>query len=187
LSSGDDTTYVVEFIEPVKTPGGNNPMSTLSTTAVIHSIVELLTEAYDGPPDPSATWFIDNEPDSGILGILDGVSAEEASSSVDGSGDKGSTIAANTEHLRWSLAMMNAAIRGETLGEWKESWRLLYADDVEWDRLRSALRAELETLRQALKSQTELPEEYLTGTLALLPHAAYHLGTIRQMIERVRS
>ena len=23
-----------------------------------------------GPPDPHATWFIDNEPDAGILGIF---------------------------------------------------------------------------------------------------------------------
>jgi hypothetical protein len=158
----------------------------LPPTVVINSIVELLTEAYDGPPNPSATWFIDNEPNSGILGILDGVTAEEASTSVDGSGQTGSTIAANAEHLRWSLAMMNAAIRGENLGDWKESWRLLYADRVEWDRLRASLRAEFETLREALKSQTELPEQYLSGVLALLPHAAYHLGTIRQMKERVR-
>jgi hypothetical protein len=38
-----------------------------------------------------------------------------------------------------------------------------------------------------LKIQTDLPEEYLTGLLALLPHAAYHLGVMRQMLERVRS
>ena len=161
-------------------------MTMISTNAVINSIVELLTEAYDGPPNPSSTWFIDNEPDSGILDILAGISAAEASTSVDGSGETGSTIAANTEHLRWSLAMMNAAIRGEPLGDWKESWLLVHVDSAGWDRLRSALRSEFETLRQALKSQTVLPEEYLTGTLALLPHAAYHLGTIRQMISRVR-
>lgn len=81
--------------------------------------------------------------------------------------------------------MMNAAIRGESLGEWKESWRLLHKDDAEWDRLRSALQTEFEMLCE-LSRQTDLPEEYLSGFLALLPHAAYHLGTIRQMIERVR-
>ena len=132
-------------------------------------------------------WFIDNEPNSGVLGILAGVSAIEASTSVDGSGETGSTIAANTEHLRWSLATMNAAIRGEAQGDWKESWRMLYADKAEWERLRSMLRAEFEWPWQALMSQTDLPEEYLSGALALLPHAAYHLGTIRQMIERVRA
>jgi hypothetical protein len=161
-------------------------MKTLTVKTVIGSVVELLTEAYEGPPDPSRTWFIDNEPDSGVLGILAGVSAEEASISVDGSRNTGTTIASNAEHLRWSLSAMNAAIRGEPLGKWEESWRLLEADEIAWDRLRSALRSEFEGLRQALNSQTELPEEYLSGLLALVPHAAYHLGTIRQMIERVR-
>jgi hypothetical protein len=162
-------------------------MNTLSSMTVLNSVVELLTEAYAGPPDPSTTWFIDNAPNSGVLGMLEEVSALEASKSVDGSGEAGTTIAAHTEHLRWSLAMMIAAIRGEPLGAWKESWRLLYADAAEWERLRSSLRAEYETLQEALKSQTDLPEEYLTGLLALLPHAAYHLGVMRQMIERVRS
>ena len=163
-------------------------MTNLSSTAVINSIVYLLTEAYAGPPDPSSTWFIDNEPDSGVLGIVANVSAAEASKSVDGSGESGTTIAANVEHLRWSLSMMNAAIRGETFeGKWKESWRLLTVDNASWDALRNELRAEFEMLCQDLQAQTDLPEQYLTGTLALLPHAAYHLGTIRQMVERVRA
>ncbi len=162
-------------------------MTAIPSAVVITSIVDLLTEAYAGPPNPSSTWFIDNEPNSGILGILDGVSAAEASRPVDGMGNPGSTIAANAEHLRWSLALSNAAMRGEPFqGNWKESWRLLNADSAEWDRLRAELRTEFETLRRAIQTQTELPDEYLTGVLALLPHAAYHLGTIRQMIERVR-
>lgn len=161
-------------------------MNNFPVPVLMNSVVELLIEAYAGPPNPSATWFIDNEPDSGILGILATVSPVEASRSVDGSGASGTTIAANAEHLRWSLEMMNRAIRGESFGEWKESWRLLTSDEAGWDRLRGELRSEFETLSQALKSQVELQEEYLSGVLALLPHAAYHLGTIRQMIERVR-
>jgi hypothetical protein len=161
-------------------------MTTLPTNVVIQSIVDLLTEAYAGPPDPSATWFIDNEPDSGVFGLLQSVSAAEASKSVDGSGASGTSIAAHAEHLRWSLAMMNAAIRGEPLGEWKESWQVLSADEAGWDQLRSDLRSEFGTVRDAIKGQTQIPEEYLTGVMALLPHAAYHLGTIRQMVERVR-
>jgi len=158
----------------------------LPVETLINSINILLTEAYAGPPDPRSTWFIDNEPDSGILGILAGVSAEEASMSVDGSGNPGTTIASHAEHLHWSLANMNAAMRGGEYGNWKESWNLQTANEQEWDRLRSALRSEFETLREGLKNQKELDVEYLTGGLALLPHAAYHLGNIRQMGERVR-
>jgi hypothetical protein len=162
-------------------------MSTLETTTLIESIVTLLTEAYAGPPNPKETWFIDNEPDAGILGILANVSAEEASTSVDGSGQSGTTIAANVEHLRWSLANVNATLRGEAYNaNWGESWQRSSASPDEWDRLRQSLRSEYETLRAALLQQQDLPGVYLNGTLALIPHAAYHLGSIRQMIERVR-
>lgn len=160
----------------------------VSTSAFINSFVELLTEAYDGPPDPSSTWFIDNEPNSGILGILEGVSAEEASKSVHEEGERGSTIAANAEHLRWSLTNFNAAMRGEPYStKWSESWDLLHTDQAKWDRLRSDLRMEYEALRAGLRDRDQIPEEYFIEVLAILPHAAYHLGTIKQMIERVRS
>lgn len=162
-------------------------MGTLPTTGMFKSVIELLTEAYVGPPDPSSTWFIDNEPDSGVLGIIKYLSAAEASIYVDGRGGVGSTIVSNVEHLRWSLASMNAIIRGEPQGDWSESWKVNSVDDLEWDRLRDALRTEFETLKEALQRQTDLPEEYLTGLLALLPHAAFHLGLIRQMISRVKS
>jgi hypothetical protein len=163
-------------------------MSTIPTVTLFHAIIELLTEAYDGPPNPASTWFIDNEPDSGILGALKGVTAEEASTSVDGNDEPGSTIAGNAEHLRWSLAMMNAAVRGELFQEeWKESWKVRQVDEAGWDRLRKELHTEFETLRQALSRQTNLREDYVIGTIALLPHAAFHLGLIRQMISRVRS
>ncbi len=70
-------------------------MAAIPIAVLVNSIAELLTEAYAGPSDPSSTWFIDNEPDSGILGLLDRVSAVEASQPVDKMGNPGSTIAAN--------------------------------------------------------------------------------------------
>ncbi len=162
-------------------------MDTIEKTTIIRSIVVLLTEAYAGPPDPSSTWFIDNEPDSGILGILAGVSASEASWSTSSGGQPGTTIASHVEHLRWSLANTNAEIRGEPGGKWSESWSVQGMDEAGWNRLRHELRAEYETLLEQIQQQKPLSGEYLTGALALLPHAAYHLGNIRQLIERARA
>lgn len=162
-------------------------MSTLETKTLINSINELLTEAYAGPPDPTVTWFVDNEPDAGILSLLAEVTAQEASTSVDGSGAAGTSIAANAEHLRWSLSNATGALRGEPYrSNWAESWHLREVDESEWDHLRQSLRAEFEALREALSEQQELPGVFLNGVLALIPHAAYHLGTMRQMLERVR-
>jgi len=150
------------------------------------SIITLLIEAYPRPPDHTAPWFIDNDPDSGILGILRDVTAVEASTSVDGTGNPGTTIASHAEHLHWSLANMNRAMSGEDFGKWSESWDLREANAAEWDRLRLELRKEFELLCQGLRNQAEIDPQYLTGGLALVAHAAYHLGNIRQMKERVR-
>lgn len=163
-------------------------MATIEITSLIQSIVNLLTEAYAGPPDPSSTWFLDNEPDSGILGLLKGVTAEEASTPAGESGDPGTTIASHVEHLRWSLANANRAMRGEGYQpNWSESWRLLNADDAAWETLRQALREEYETLRGAIQKQETLEGDYLNGVLAMTTHAAFHLGLMRQMLERVRA
>jgi hypothetical protein len=78
-------------------------------------------------------------------------------------------------------------MRGEAWNpNWSESWRTIRTDPSEWDRLRRELRQEFETLRDAILKQDELPGEYMNGVIALIPHAAYHLGTIRQILERVR-
>ncbi len=164
-------------------------MNEIPVSMLTGSIITLLTEAYPGPPDHTATWFIDNDPDSGILGILRDVTAEEASKSVDGTGGTGkagTTIASHTEHLHWSLANMNRAMSGGEFGKWSESWDLKEANAAEWDRLRSELQKEFDILCIGLRNETQIDPQYLTGGLALVAHAAYHLGNIRQMKERVR-
>jgi len=163
-------------------------MGNIPVPDLIQSVITLLTEGYPGPSNPRETWWVDNTPDAGILGVLKDVSAVEASTSVDGSGDAGSTIAANVEHLRWSLANVNATFRGTAYNtNWSESWALVNADEAAWSRLRAELAKEFESLVEILSKQQELPNEYLNGVLALIPHAAFHLGIIRQMIERVRT
>ena len=159
----------------------------METKEVIQAIVDLFTEAYAGPPDPRSTWFIDNEPDSGVLGILSTVTAQEASWSSH-QNDPGTTIASHVEHLRWSLANASEALEGQAYqGNWKESWNTLEANDEKWQQLKDSLGAEYERLRLNLLKQEELAGIYLRGVMALLPHAAYHLGTIRQLVERARS
>jgi len=167
-------------------PWEETQVKDIPVSTITDSIITLLLESYPGPPDPNATWFIDNEPDSGILGILRDVTADEASKSVDGTGTPGTTIASHAEHLHWSLANMNRAMSGGEFGNWSESWDLKQANAAEWDRLRSELQKEFEILCLGLRNQTEIEPQYLTGGLALVAHAAYHLGNIRQMKERVR-
>ena len=142
-----------------------------------NTLLNLFAEAYSGPQH-SYTWFIDNQPGSGLLGTLERISAEKASAP-----HQGSTIAAHSEHLRWSLALTNAFARGEQPKiNWSESWSLKTADTKAWDKLRTDLKNEFETLYTNLQRQNDFSDEkMLTSIVALIPHAAYHLGAIRQM------
>ncbi|OJX38401.1 MAG: hypothetical protein BGO78_10420 [Chloroflexi bacterium 44-23] len=163
-------------------------MTTLPVSDLTQSIVELLIEAYDGPPTAdSPTWFNDNDPNAGIFGQIAPLTADQVSKSVDGSGEAGTTIASHIEHLRWSLANVNATLHGqEYKSNWRESWTVLTVDANEWIRLVQRLRMELDEVCKAIQEQQTLPGEYLNGLIGLVPHTAYHLGVVRQMIERVK-
>lgn len=64
--------------------------------------------------------------------------------------------------------MMNTSIRGEPFErEWKGIWLLLASSTASWDALRDKLHAEFEIVLQGLQAHTDLPEQYLTRTLAL--------------------
>jgi hypothetical protein len=159
----------------------------LPAAIVIDSIASLFTEAYEGPRDGSAYWFSDGENGDGVLGTLSSISATEASASPDGSGRAGSTIAAHAEHLRWSLAFSNALARGEQPeADWEQSWKVLTVDTGEWDRLRDALGREYRALLQEIEGRSGLPEFLVTPGIAIVAHAAYHLGAIRQLVRLLK-
>lgn len=170
-------------------------MKNLPVSQLVQITVDLLREAYEGVPAGTPTWFIDNGPDSGILALLRNVSAEEAYRPARAGGDNGVTVASHAGHLHWSLALVNRTLRGEPYqANWSESWNPLENNPQAWDQLRAGLTKEYEDLRHALTvlfqsegSPVDFDEDTITGMLALVPHAAYHLATIQQILERVRA
>lgn len=159
-------------------------MGTLATERVIAVLLDLFAEAYKGPSGPHS-WFLDNRPDVGLFATLAGLTAEIASRPV---GTSGLTIAAHAEHLRWSLALANAIVRGEMPQfKWQESWSVRVVDAAAWEKLQSDLRQDYETLHQRIGASVDMfKPEWLQGVMALVPHAAYHLGAIRQMAGSLR-
>lgn len=118
-----------------------------------------------------------------MLPLLDGLSAEQASSPV---AEDGMTVAAHVEHLRWSLANVNATVAGAAWNpNWAESWRVRGVNPTEWDALRGGLRYEYQAFHQTMKINTGWWSDPMmfTGVAATVAHAAYHLGAMRTMLK----
>jgi hypothetical protein len=152
------------------------------------SVLILLDEAYVGPNEQQGVWFMDNKPNGGFFGTLEGVSALLASRALVRGG---STIAAHANHLRFSMDLANRAFRGENAyasADWAGSWKIKRVSESEWKRLIASLRAEYEKLREVIQAAPNWSNFYmLTGAMALVAHAAYHLSAIRQMVFALRA
>ena len=149
----------------------------------LSSVQNLLKEAYEGTN--SRSWFSDSGAGGGLLSTLNGIPAEWASSRLT---DGGTTIAGHCNHLRWSLAMSNAMMRGERpSSDWAESWVVQSVDEPTWGILRDALHTEYKLLQANLERGFDATNpQMVTAGIALVAHAAYHLGAIRQLANVLR-
>lgn len=151
-------------------------------------LLGLIAEAYDGPSDPGATWFADNEAASGLLGTLERLDAAAASAPLGPTGT--ASAAAHAGHMLFSLNLANRALRGENVhasAVWSDSWKQVQVDEAGWDSLLTELRAEYDSLCAAIESGMPWKDEMaITGIFGQLAHGAWHLGAIRQGLGLVR-
>jgi hypothetical protein len=149
----------------------------------------LYDEAYQGPKDASGTWFVDNEPDCGVIGTLEGLSPEQATAPL--SPDDPISAASHAAHLLFALSLANRAAKGENpyaTAKWSESWKAAVPDAEAYRELIAALRKEYLAFREFIASGKAWADEtMLTGTLGAIAHGAWHLGAIRQGLALVRS
>jgi hypothetical protein len=114
------------------------------------------------------------------------VSAEEASRPVSATC---ASIAAQVEHVRFYLEVIERYMRGETVGQvdWPASWRLTSVTPEEWDALRERLAAAYRSVSAVMRGfESWESENDVAGALAVVVHTAYHLGEIRQALCTVR-
>ena len=110
------------------------------------------------------------------------ISAEEASQPI---GDHCATLAAQVNHIRVYIEVLERYMRGEEVGptDWAASWRVSGVDDAEWDSLKERLDVAYQSMRATMQGVTNGDrEDAMSGTLAILVHTAYHLGEIRQAL-----
>ena len=159
-------------------------MATIDSNTLRDAILAVLDETYTGPLNPETPWFTDNEPNAGILGTLEELSAADASRPV---GKDNTTIAAHTAHLRFALSLANRAFRGENPypeADWDGSWKTRSVNEEGWKRLLADLRSEYEQLKVALSREVPWGAPMvLPGTIGQIAHGAWHLGAIRTLLE----
>jgi hypothetical protein len=147
---------------------------------------DLFTEIVFGSADRANNTYMLNRGDAGLLGSLENLSANAASSSHAG----GASIAAHAEHLRYGLALVNRWAAGGVNpwrdADWTRAWKHTSISETEWRTLRDDLRREAEAWRMVLSEPREVSDaaaHWVTGSVV---HIAYHLGAIRQIDRAAR-
>jgi DinB superfamily len=122
-----------------------------------------------------------------LFDTLDTISAEEASKSIS---SNSATIAAQVEHLRFYLDVLNTYIREQEIGKvnWREIWETVgTVTPEEWEAIKTRLKASHAAVLATINSFENWDGEYeIGGALSILTHTAYHLGGIRVTLGAVR-
>lgn len=123
-----------------------------------------------------------------LFETLDSLSAEDASRTI---ADNCATVAAQVEHVRFYLDVLNDVMQKEevTKVDWREIWgRVREVTPEEWEGEKRRLKESYQRVVATLKNYEKWEGEYgISGSLSVLAHTAYHLGGIRQALCAIKS
>lgn len=123
-----------------------------------------------------------------LFETLDSVTAEEASQAIS---QNSATIAAQVEHVRFYLDVLNDYIRTKQIANvnWREIWDTVgQVTPAQWEDEKIRLKDSHSQVMATINSFDKWDGEYeIGGALAILTHTAYHLGGIRQALGAIRA
>jgi len=144
-------------------------------------VTRMLREAFEGPPGPW-TYFTEAGPGHGLFASLDGMTAAQASQT---GGPSQSTIAGHVRHISASLALAARRLRGEQAPrDRSQSWTVHRVDETQWAGVVAEARSAYQDLRVTVEMRSVWDEDAVGEAFGAIAHVAYHLGAIRQRIER---
>lgn len=140
---------------------------------------EIFEPAGDGP-----YWILDGG--TSLLETLAGISAADASIPVS---KQSATLAAQVNHIAYYIEELREGLATDftNVADWAGSWQVDAVDDAEWQVLIERLRANYEWLAQRVNEMEIWEANDIGSAMAMIAHAAYHLGEIRQGIGIVRN
>ena len=151
----------------------------ISKDDFLKDILIILGETFEGSPVGEGSAYLDQG--VGVLITLDQISAEAASDKVNNT-----SIAAQTEHLKFYLDRLCEFIEGRTEKvNWEQSWLIESVEKDEWDALRSGVRSSYENVLRCIAGVNVWDQNNIGDLVAIIAHSAYHLGAIRQIMKTV--
>jgi hypothetical protein len=149
----------------------------IATEKFTHELFEILDETFE------QVHGIYLDKGTSLFETLATISAEEASRPVSATC---ATLAAQVEHVRFYLNVLEDLILGNNIGkvDWGEIWRTTSAvTSDEWEASKQRLKTSYERVLSLMKGfDTWEGENDVGGSLAIVVHTAYHLGEIRQAL-----
>lgn len=147
------------------------------------SLLALWTEIFE-PTGDGPHWILDAG--TSLFETLSDISAEEASIPVS---KQSSNLAAQVNHTSYYIEALRDGIATnfQAATDWDGSWQVGAVDDAQWQALIDKLRANYDWFTQLATANENWTADYVGGAVAMIAHAAYHLGEIRQGIGVIRS
>ncbi len=143
----------------------------------------LLGECFEGiPPGKSGTWFVE-----GKEGILNGLNEVDAARASIKPTERCSSIAAHAYHILYAMRWANSWHGGpEPEGSWNDSWKKQDVTSQEWEELKAEVKRQYEEYAAWYNANENWSkEDIVVGSLAIVPHMAFHLGAIQQLVRIV--
>lgn len=157
-------------------------MKTINQDDFLKSMLALVKETFEGTETDYGTMYLDKE--TSLFATLETVDAETASRTI---GERGPTIAAHCEHLRFYIDFLNNYLNENfEIVDWKESWVTVSVNKKEWNALRGRLHKAYQTVIDTFNDIETWNDHKISGALGILTHTAYHLSAIRQMLKIIK-
>lgn len=136
------------------------------------ALVQSFIEAFEG--EETHQWY------TGLLVSLQEVDAETASFSL---AEGRPSIAAHTEHLRFSLEVATTRLNGphEAIN-WENSWNVRRVDDTSWNSLLHGTQTAYNALLALYRQKPNWDYRDIKLAIDTISHVGYHVGAIRQIL-----
>lgn len=151
--------------------------NTITTSTFTTELIDLLTETFEQVQG----MYLDKG--TSLFETLATLSAAEASIPV---GGQCATMAAQVDHTRYYLDVLEVYMRGEKPESvnWDEVWQSVgTVDEAQWNAIQERLHGSYQHVRAKIVERTDWDNaEAVSAAMSIVVHTAYHLGEIRQAL-----